>query len=277
MKFAVTGANGYIGRHVVKGLIEKDFDVVAVDLRVDQVDCRARLFESDILIPKNDVYSELGEPDVVIHLAWMDGFNHNSSSHMNNLSYHYRFVENLFLNGLRHLVVMGTMHEIGYHVGVIGDETPCNPISLYGIAKDSLRRSTFFLAKKYSATLQWLRVFYVLGDDKNNNSVFTKIISAEESGQALFPFSSGTNKYDFIHIELLTRMIIETSCQSNVRGIINCCSGKPIQLSNIVESFIQENGFKIKLDYGKFQDRPYDSPCVWGNTEKINKIMAEKE
>ena len=57
-------------------------------------------------------------------------------------------------------------------------------------------------------------------------------------------------------------------------GIINICSGKPEKLSSRVESFIQENGLEIKLDYGAFSDRPYDSKAVWGNDQKIRKILS---
>ena len=42
-------------------------------------------------------------------------------------------------------------------------------------------------------------------------------------------------------------------------------------------SFIKENGYKIKLDYGKFPDRPYDSKAVWGDDKKIRKIMSMRE
>ena len=33
----------------------------------------------------------------------------------------------------------------------------------------------------------------------------------------------------------------------------------------------------IKLDYGAFPDRPYDSPCIYGDTTKINHIIANKK
>ena len=34
----------------------------------------------------------------------------------------------------------------------------------------------------------------------------------------------------------------------------------------------KENNFNIKLEYGKFPDRPYDSPGVWGDNTKIELI-----
>lgn len=60
--------------------------------------------------------------------------------------------------------------------------------------------------------------------------------------------------------------------QTEVDGIINCCSGKPLSLAEKVESFIKEHNFDIKLEYGAFPDRAYDSPAVWGNSEKIEEI-----
>ena len=55
------------------------------------------------------------------------------------------------------------------------------------------------------------------------------------------------------------------------KGIINICSGKPEKLADRVERFIKENGYRIKLQYGAFPDRPYDSKAIWGNDTKNQK------
>ena len=60
-------------------------------------------------------------------------------------------------------------------------------------------------------------------------------------------------------------------------SIINICSGKPEKLADRVELFIKENGYAIKLKYGAFPDRPYDSKAVWGDNKKITQIMNEKK
>ncbi|MGH4139663.1 hypothetical protein [Clostridium sp.] len=49
--------------------------------------------------------------------------------------------------GLTHLSVMGKMHEIGYWEGPIDENSPTNPSSLCGIAKNSLRQAIELLAK----------------------------------------------------------------------------------------------------------------------------------
>ena len=101
---------------------------------------------------------------------------------MINLSRHYAFIEQMMRGGLKQLAVMGTMHEVGYFEGAIDADTPCNPISMYGIAKDALRRSSILLSQKYNVCLQWLRAFYIYGDDEKNHSIFTKITQAEQNG-----------------------------------------------------------------------------------------------
>ena len=54
---------------------------------------------------------------------------------MKDLSSHVTFLNNMAAGGLSDLTVMGTMHEVGYWEGAIEDDTPCNPLSQYGIAK----------------------------------------------------------------------------------------------------------------------------------------------
>jgi dTDP-6-deoxy-L-talose 4-dehydrogenase (NAD+) len=44
-------------------------------------------------------------------------------------------------------------------------------------------------------------------------------------------------------------------------------------LAERVEQFIEDNGLDIKLEYGAFPDRPYDSPCEYGDSTKINEIL----
>lgn len=72
---------------------------------------------------------------------------------------------------------------------------------------------------------------------------------------------------------MFCKQVAATVTQDEVNGIINICSGRPEKLADRVERFIDENGYDIKLEYGMFPDRPYDSKAIWGNSSKIEKIM----
>ena len=219
MKYLVTGANGYIGRHVVSALLDNGHEVIACDLRVDGIDNRARCIEDNIFAGTDGAFERLGSPDVCIHLAWRDGFVHNSPNHIGDLSSHYKFLTSMVDGGLKHLAVMGTMHEVGYWEGAIDEHTPCNPLSMYGIAKNALRQAMLLYCKDKGCKLYWLRAYYILGDDTRNHSIFAKLLQADREGQKLFPFTTGKTKYDFISVEELSRQIAIASTQEEVTGV----------------------------------------------------------
>lgn len=272
-KILVTGAGGYIGQHVVKALLDKGADVIATDIHLDDVDDRATKVQKNIFEENENIFTEMGSPDVCLHMAWRDGFIHNSEKHIEDLDSHYKFISNMMKGGLKQMAVMGSMHEVGYYEGAIDENTPTNPLSLYGIAKNTLRQLTFLLGKNENVIVQWIRGFYIFGDDLKNNSIFKKIVEAEQEGKTEFPFTSGKNKYDFLSIYDMADQIAEIVLQDKINGIINSCTGQPMTLAEKVESFIKENNFKIKLKYGAYPDRPYDSPGIWGDATKINEIM----
>ena len=271
----ITGANGYIGKHVVEKALRKGLRVIASDIYLEGVDERAEKTDFPIFSGDPDIYEKLGKPDILIHMAWQDGFQHNAPSHMMNLSKHYEFLTNMAAGGCKNIAVMGTMHEVGYWEGKIDADTPCSPLSMYGIAKNALRQAMLLKAKELGFNLYWLRAFYIMGDDTRNHSIYTKILQAASEGKKEFPFTSGKNKYDFIDVDDLAQMIVDASAQETYKGIINVCTGTAVSLGEKVEQFIQDRKLDIRLKYGAFPDRAYDSPIVYGDNTVISKIQSQ--
>ena len=189
----VTGAAGYIGRHVVKNALDRGYRVIASDFAFKGLDERAELCDVPIFSGDQDIYRQLGSPDICIHLAWRDGFRHNSSAHMKDLSSHVVFLNHMAEGGLESLSVMGTMHEVGYWEGPINESTPCKPQSQYGIAKNALRQSLMLSLADGPCKLHWLRAYYITGDEAHGSSIFAKLAQAEEEGKKTFPFTRGKN------------------------------------------------------------------------------------
>ncbi len=273
----VTGANGYIGTCVVQELLNRGYEAVACDMNFSNLPDSVERLEANIFDPDADIYTLAGEPECLIHLAWRNGFQHNADTHLADLPSHIRFLKNMVDAGLKLLTVMGTMHEVGYWEGAITAASPTNPLSYYGIAKNALRQALEVMVKGTDVSLHWLRGYYIFGNDSKSNSVLGKILEADRRGQELFPFTSGKNLYDYISVKELARQIVAASLQTKYTGIINCCSGIPTSLSEMAEKFIRDNGLKIRLQYGAFPDRPYDSPGVWGDATEIKQILEECE
>lgn len=275
MKILVTGANGYLGQGIVRSILNNGHCVVATDFNTQFVDERAERIVCNLFEVDNP-YSFFGEPDVLLHLAWRDGFVHYSSAHIDDLPKHYAFIKKMVDGGIQQVAVMGSMHEIGFFEGCINESTPCHPTTPYGIGKNALRDLTQMICKQKNIVFQWLRGYYIVGNSKFGSSIFSKITAAVDEGKTEFPFTLGQNQYDFIDYPDFCAQVAAVVGQKNEQGIINICSGKPEKLADRVERFIKENDYRIKLQYGAFPDRPYDSKAVWGNDTKIRKIMENQ-
>lgn len=271
MRILVTGANGYLGKGVVKKLLDDGMDVVATDIRDNMIDKRAEVVCAD-LFGVEDPYEFFGKPDVVLHMAWRDGFVHNSENHIKDLPEHYHFLVKMIDSGVKQVAAMGSMHEIGFFEGSINESTPCNPQSLYGISKNAIREAIQLKAKEKNCIFQWLRGFYIVGNTEDGSSIFSKIVQTAHKGGTTFPFTMGLNQFDFIDYPEFCKLVADTVEQSEIDGIINICSGRPQKLGDRVEKFIKENNFNITLQYGAFPDRPYDSKAIWGDDFKIKMI-----
>lgn len=275
MKILVTGANGYLGQGIVRSILNNGHCVVATDFNTQFVDERAERIACNLFEVDNP-YSFFGEPDVLLHLAWRDGFVHYSSAHIDDLPKHYAFIKKMVDGGIQQVAVMGSMHEIGFFEGSINESTPCYPTTPYGIGKNALRELTQMICKQKNIVFQWLRGYYIVGNSKFGSSIFSKITAAVDEGKTEFPFTLGQNQYDFIDYPDFCAQVAAVVGQKNEQGIINICSGKPEKLADRVERFIKENDYRIKLQYGAFPDRPYDSKAIWGNDTKIRKIMENQ-
>ena len=241
MKILVTGANGYLGQGIVRSILNNGHCVVATDFNTQFVDERAERIACNLFEVDNP-YSFFGEPDVLLHLAWRDGFVHYSSAHIDDLPKHYAFIKKMVDGGIQQVAVMGTQ----------------------------------MICKQKNIVFQWLRGYYIVGNSKFGSSIFSKITAAVDEGKTEFPFTLGQNQYDFIDYSDFCAQVAAVVGQKNEQGIINICSGKPEKLADRVERFIKENGYRIKLQYGAFPDRPYDSKAIWGNDTKIRKIMENQ-
>ena len=120
MKILITGANGYLGQGIVKAIIETGNEVIATDFKLDNVDERAIKKECDLFTIKNS-YSYFEKPDILLHLAWQDGFVHYSETHMGELHKHIKFISEFAKSDVKMISVMGSMHEVGFYEGSIDE------------------------------------------------------------------------------------------------------------------------------------------------------------
>jgi nucleoside-diphosphate-sugar epimerase len=111
-KVAITGATGFVGRHVLAELASRDLGVVATR-RSHSLDephlANVEWVNLDLSSAPGQAFEALGRPDVLIHLAWGGLPNYRSLRHFEvELPAHYAFLRQLTDAGLKSLLVAGT-------------------------------------------------------------------------------------------------------------------------------------------------------------------------
>ena len=275
MKFVVTGATGFIGKHVVPALLARGHRVVALSRDAnkarsapwfDEVD----YVSFDIHAPGASIPAEFDGADGLIHLAWPGLPNYMSLYHFEDtLPADYRFLKAAVESGVRRLIVTGTCLEYGDKSGCLTAGLPTEPVSPYALAKDTLRKFLEALQVIKPFELAWLRMFYLYGPGQNPNSLLAQLERAIDRGDAEFNMSAGDQMRDYLPVETAAGYIATIAESEGANGLFNCCSGTPITLRDFVQARLAEKGAKIKLNLGALPGRGYEPHAFWGDPAKL--------
>jgi nucleoside-diphosphate-sugar epimerase len=277
MKVAVTGATGFIGRHVLAELEKRGICatvLVRPSSSISGSPAKHAVVRMDLHDPPPNAFELIGEPDVLVHLAWEGLPNYKSASHLEQeLPAQYRFLETLIDSGLKSLVVTGTCLEYGMQSGVLSEDMEAQPTTPYGVAKDTLRRKLEALKLTRSLSLTWTRLFYVYGNGQSPNSLLPQLEAAVNRGDKAFKMSGGEQLRDYLPVNKVAECIVSLAMGIGDYGIVNICSGKPVSVKSLVERWIKENEWSIELDLGHYPYPDYEPMTFWGDRTKLNRSL----
>lgn len=277
MRVAITGASGFVGRHVLAELQSRDLDIVIASRSPEQSfveNARTEHVLVDIAHVRSDPYQLMGSPDVLIHLAW-DGLpNYQSRVHVETeLPVQLQFLKACLASGLKRLVVTGTCFEYGKISGEISEDMQAYPCTEYGAAKDALRKHLEDWKSIYPFHLAWLRLFYLYGSGQSKNSLYSLLTNAIQRGDTEFDMSGGEQVRDFLPIQEAARIIVNLSLSSVDVGIVNVCSGIPISVRELVEEWTEKRKSSIRMNLGRVPYSEIEPMSFWGSREKLNAVL----
>ncbi len=278
IKVAVTGASGFVGRHVLAELSKHDVEVVAVTRKdVEKLPeiCNCRWTQMDMSCPSNNAFEALGRPDVMIHLAWQGLPNYNSLHHFEReVPIQYTFLAQLIEQGLKTVVVSGTCFEYGMQSGALSEGMETRPGNSYGFAKDLLRKQLQFYKAHVPFNLIWTRLFYMYGDGQPENSLIPQLKKAVADGFSQFNMSGGEQLRDYLPVTDIAEKLVLLALKQQDIGIVNVCSGKPISVRNLVEKMICDEQWNITLKLGVYPYPEYEPMAFWGERQKLDNSMG---
>jgi len=281
LRVGVTGASGFIGRHVVAELKKKLITPVVI-LRpysvVPPYLSDLELVRIDIGAPPENSFDLMGRPDLLIHLAW-DGLpNYKSSRHLEfELHAQYHFLNRLIDDGLENLFVAGTCFEYGMASGQLHESIETRPSNAYGEAKDILRRRLQELQMKKKFLFTWVRLFYLYGLGQVESSLVSQLEHAIKSGNGVFNMSGGEQLRDYLPVRVAAERIVSLVELKTLVGVVNICSGEPISVREFVETYLEKNNSSLKLNFGAFPYSEYEPMEFWGDGRYYRELMDKNE
>jgi dTDP-6-deoxy-L-talose 4-dehydrogenase (NAD+) len=278
MRVIVTGATGFIGRHVVNALVLRGHSITAVARNSERAQSlgwprSVRFVSCDLHQADLSVKDLLGPADAVIHLAWPGLPNYRALYHFEQTLFaDYRFLKSLISEGYSHLLVAGTCFEYGLQSGCLHEEMEARPATPYGLAKDTLRRFLEMLRREHPFTFQWARLFYSYGTGQNPGSLFAQLDRALEQGDKEFLMSGGEQLRDYMPVERVAADLVRLVEHPECNGILNVCSGSPVAVRALVEKFVGAKGKEIRLRLGHYPYPEYEPMAFWGARSKWQSI-----
>jgi len=266
----ITGATGFIGRHVVRCLVDSGYHVIAIGRnrkKVESFDWYESVKFICLDYHQQKLVLDNYQKTSLIHLGW-DGLpNYKSLFHFEeNLPKNYEFIKDLMSKGVEAALVVGTCFEYGVVNGEISSDHPTAPSNSYALAKDCLRQQLEFLKQHSDFSMKWVRLFYMYGEGQSERSILSLLDKAIADGDEFFNMSEGEQLRDYLPVEKVAQRLVEIY-EYDREGNFNICSGEPISIRRLVESHIKKCGSLIKPNLGFYPYVDYEPMAFWGRSK----------
>jgi glucose-1-phosphate cytidylyltransferase len=90
-----------------------------------------------------------------------------------------------------------------------------------------------------------------------------------------FDMSPGDQLRDYLSIEEVAERFARAIVRPDISGVINCCSGRPIAVIDLVERHLQIRSSSIRLNRGGYGYPDYEALAFWGIPEKLRGLGFE--
>lgn len=267
----VTGGAGFIGSHTVDRLMETGHRVVVLDNfstgkranlarwadhpALHVVVCDVVHGIATALAP---ITKSHGPVQRIIHLAAQVSVVHSVANPLVDMSINY--------GGTLHVLEYARAHDVKKVVlassaAVYGDatqlpvaeETPCKPVSPYGIDKYASELALDYYANVHGVPTTSLRFFNVYGPRQDPSSPYSGVISIftdrARAGRPLTIFGDGSQTRDFVYVGDVVRGILAAAQDGNSRLVANVGTGSEVTVLELAKNIVELCGGRSSIEH----------------------------
>ncbi|THF74916.1 GDP-mannose 4,6-dehydratase [Cohnella fermenti] len=289
MRVLVTGAGGFVGRHLVDHLAMRGHDVVA-GTRGSEARVRPGIRSVSLdMLSAEDIRKavSLSKPEAIIHLAaqsnvadsWRDPLH---TMRLNTIA------SIQLLDTIRELcpgtklISIGSSEEYGATPQCgepITETAPCLPQNPYAVSKFSAGQLLLQMARRDGLNVVHVRPFNHFGPGQSLGFVIADFASQiarieQEETAPIIRVGNLAAKRDFTDVRDVVRAYASLiECEAEP-GIFNASSMSPREVGGILHTLIgfSQAPISIEVDNGKF--RPIDVPVYVGSSDKLRQAVG---
>jgi nucleoside-diphosphate-sugar epimerase len=269
----VTGATGFVGLRVIIELAHGGEEVHALSTRSSPPEVAGVRWHRVDLGDENRGASLIRElaPEQLVHLAWYveHGRFWNAPENVLWVERSLRLLREFARAGGKRAVMLGTCAEYDWSLadGPLSESrSPLAPATLYGVAKDALRRVACAYAEVRGFELAWGRPFFFYGPREDPRRLVSSVVRSLLGGEVV-DTTSGEQRRDFLHVDDVAGAVVAL-LHSRVVGPVNIASGEDVAVAEVIERIAQAIGRPELVRRGGLPDRP-EPPLLLADVARL--------
>lgn len=279
-KALVTGATGFIGRFLVRELINQDVEVIAVVREGSKSisslsNINVRVVECDITNYRSLANKVMDRDiDAVFHIAWQgisDMDARNQDVQLQNLKSTLELIDICHEMGVKTFVGCGSMHEVEGLVEMSEDKVVSNLGFMYKSAKTSAHWMGKAKCGNYGIRFFW-PLINTYGEEEKSARLINTIIRKVFEGEVP-SLSAGNQYYDFVHVSDVARALylIAEKGVDGTNYTIGSGEAKPLkEFLEVVGNVANEiNDSNIPLGFGQITSNVISLPAEIFDVTKL--------
>ena len=292
----VTGADGFIGSHLVESLIESGYKVKAfvyynsfnswgwIDSFKEELKKEIEIFSGDIRDP-NGVHESMKNVDAVFHLAALIGIPfsyHSPDSYVDtNIKGTLNVLQAARSLKTKRVLVTSTSEVYGTAQFVpITESHPYQGQSPYSATKIGADRIAESYFRSFELPVTIVRPFNTFGPRQSARAVIPSIITQLLSGKNKMKLGDLTPTRDLVYVKDTVNGFIEIFKSDKTIGEeINIATQSEITIGNLVKLILKIMNKECEIETEEIRIRPEKSEVkrLFGSNEKIKKLTNWKQ
>jgi len=258
MKILVTGGAGFIGKHLVKYLLDKDNTITIFDnFSNSEEKSLDHFIKNGVKVVNGDIRNfeeilkETEEQEILIHLAAKISVSQSilnpSETFEVNVDGTKNVLEACKKNNVKKIVIASSaaVYGEGDSRMKLKENTKTSPISPYGKSKLKMEQEIEKNNKIDCIILRFFNIFGI-GQIPEYAGVITKFIEMISSNKPLEIFGDGMQTRDFVSINDVVESIYD-AIKNGKNGTYNIASGKTITINELAEFMMSLSGKNLEI------------------------------